>query len=138
MKAAVCLFFPADDRFLAVSRRHDSALWGMPGGKVDPGETNIEGLLREVREEVGLTLPPTSLQPLYVGTSAGDTDFWVTTYLFDDPNFDFTTLNVKVEEGLQFSWLSEWHLTNSDVSPFALYNRKVFEAYSIYKGRHGS
>lgn len=30
--------------------------WGLPGGKVDPGETVKEGLIREVQEETGLTV----------------------------------------------------------------------------------
>ena len=41
---------------LLVQRRNppDQGLWGYPGGKIEPGETIIEGCLRELREETGI------------------------------------------------------------------------------------
>lgn len=48
----------ADGRLLLVqNRRRDGSLdWTTPGGVVDPGETLIDGLTREVAEETGLTV----------------------------------------------------------------------------------
>ncbi len=38
-------------------RRHGGQ-WALPGGRLEPGETPEEGALRELEEEIGLTLPP--------------------------------------------------------------------------------
>jgi len=35
---------------------HQAGLWELPGGKMDPGETFDQALLREVVEETGLTI----------------------------------------------------------------------------------
>ncbi len=45
-----------EDRLLLVRnrRRNDSVEWSTPGGVVDPGETFLEALGREVQEETGI------------------------------------------------------------------------------------
>ncbi|GAB2637788.1 hypothetical protein GCM10027169_02120 [Gordonia jinhuaensis] len=52
--AAVCLL---DDRGrLLVVRKRNTHAFMLPGGKHEPGETDIEAAIREVREEVGLNV----------------------------------------------------------------------------------
>jgi ADP-ribose pyrophosphatase YjhB (NUDIX family) len=61
MKEAVVVVTRRGDRFLGVSRRDDPSAFGLPGGKVDPGETASVAARRELFEETGLragTLTP--------------------------------------------------------------------------------
>jgi 8-oxo-dGTP diphosphatase len=47
------------DRLLAAQRKAPPELaggWELPGGKVDPGETEEEALVRECREELGVVV----------------------------------------------------------------------------------
>lgn len=45
-------------RMLLVLRGHEpgKGLWSIPGGRVEPGETDAEAVVREVGEETGLTV----------------------------------------------------------------------------------
>lgn len=56
--AAVALLRRGGEVLLVRQRGPDDerAYWGLPGGIVEPGETLIEGLLREVREEAGVEI----------------------------------------------------------------------------------
>ena len=43
-----------DGKVLLVQQAVESREWSLPGGKLEPGETIAEGLIREMREETGL------------------------------------------------------------------------------------
>jgi len=63
-------------RLLLIQRGHEpgAGLWSLPGGRVEPGETDAEALVREMEEETGLTVEPGRLigQVQRPGLAAGD------------------------------------------------------------------
>ena len=50
----------AAGRLLLIKRGHEPGrgLWSGPGGRVEPGETDEQAVIREVREETGLAVRP--------------------------------------------------------------------------------
>ena len=50
----------ATGRLLLIRRGHPpgAGLWSLPGGRIEPGETDQEAVIREVREETGLSVAP--------------------------------------------------------------------------------
>ena len=42
----------------AAGLRAHAGQWALPGGRIEPGESAVDGALRELREEVGLDLGP--------------------------------------------------------------------------------
>jgi 8-oxo-dGTP pyrophosphatase MutT (NUDIX family) len=128
---AACIVIPTGntiEEILAISRRNDFTKWGIPGGKQDPCETNVECACREIEEEMGITILQRDLIPLYSGACYGSDgrDFWVTTYLLDGT---FSGMAVAAEEGLQVKPMEIITLCNERVSPFASYNQHVVNAW---------
>ena len=132
MRSAVCVVIPSALAltFLSVTRKKNDKVWGFPGGKVDPGESNLAAAVRETFEEVGLALDPMMLEPIFSdalpGTGLDDT-YWVTTYLWTGPVPPMDS--IIAEPGLLTGWSSVATLSSSDTTPFAAYNRHVFAAY---------
>ncbi|MFD2260530.1 (deoxy)nucleoside triphosphate pyrophosphohydrolase [Chelativorans composti] len=73
---AACALVDADNRVLLSQRPEGKALaglWEFPGGKVEPGETPEETLVRELREELGIETKVPCLAPLTFASHAYET-----------------------------------------------------------------
>jgi 8-oxo-dGTP diphosphatase len=64
---AACALVDVDGRVLLARRpsgRSMAGLWEFPGGKVEEGERPEEALIREMSEELGITIAEACLAPL--------------------------------------------------------------------------
>ena len=64
---AACALLDADNRVLIAQRPPGKAmagLWEFPGGKVEPGETPEDAVIREMAEELGVNVTKPCLAPL--------------------------------------------------------------------------
>src|SRR5437762_7698892 len=50
---------------LLLQQRSDGGQWGLPGGSVEIGESVAEAVVREVREETGLSVRPRRIVGVY-------------------------------------------------------------------------
>jgi 8-oxo-dGTP diphosphatase len=64
---AACALIDADGRVLLAERpagKPMAGLWEFPGGKVEPNERPEDTLIRELKEELGITVSEPCLAPL--------------------------------------------------------------------------
>ncbi len=50
---------------ILLEKRSDCGMWGLPGGRIEAGESVQDAAIREVKEETGLTIKITKLLGVY-------------------------------------------------------------------------
>lgn len=103
------VIFDDQDRILIVKRAARSKWmpehWGLPGGRIDPGETPPETIVRETKEEVNLDI--SNVKELRTKSEHG---VYFTTR-------DYTG-NLKLsDEHTDFAWVSLDELSNYNTTP---------------------
>ncbi len=79
--------------------------WGIPGGKLESEETPVEGVIREVFEEIGLKIDASKLSEidtLYVRRSSIDYIF----YRFRAHLSSLPVLHLNLEEHVEARWVT--------------------------------
>jgi 8-oxo-dGTP diphosphatase len=122
-----------DGAVLLIKRAPDSSdpeCWDLPGGKMSYGERLVETLIREVREETGLTVTPT--QVLHVSHFIKE-PFWVTCITFLCPSFEG---EVQLsDEHVGHAWVTVDDLPDR---PYARAIREQLDAYAVFAKREAT
>ena len=105
-----------NDRVLLAQRPEGKALaglWEFPGGKVEPGERPEATLIRELQEEIGITVKEACLAPLTFASHAYD-DFHLLMPLYICRRWDG---EVIAREGQQLAWVRANKLRDYKMPP---------------------
>ena len=113
--AAVALV-DADGRVLIAKRpegKQLAGLWEFPGGKVEPGERPEETLIRELHEELGITVKEACLAPLTFASHGYDS-FHLLMPLYICRRWDGF---VHAREGQDLTWVRPRDLRSYPMPP---------------------
>ncbi len=106
----------ADGRVLIAQRpqgKQLAGLWEFPGGKVDPGERPEQSLIRELAEELGITVKEDCLAPLTFASHAYE-DFHLLMPLYVCRRWEGM---VQSREGQALKWVRARNLRDYPMPP---------------------
>lgn len=123
VRHAVCfLAYRLDGKVLAIYRNNKPIGWSLLAGKVEPGETGVQAVVREAKEEAGIDV--IVVQQVYeshrvVTRDNGETEEWIVTAFIG-----LYTGDIKGSEEGKVEWREPYDLVEG---PFGKYNRELFK-----------
>ena len=97
----------SEGKFLIQKRsQRKNGKYATTGGHPKAGESSLQGILTEVKEEIGLDLNPNDLQLYFSGRSDEEKVFWDDYYIKMDVE-DIEKLKLQTEEVELVEWFSE-------------------------------
>ena len=122
-KVSVALIFN-QNKILAVSRKNDPNDFGLPGGKVDEGESFEECAIREIEEETGLSV--FGLVPIYYRM---DGEFFAVCYLAQWQG------EIKTSETGRVDWVDFDVITKGRFGSYNAELKKVLEKRGFFNNK---
>jgi 8-oxo-dGTP diphosphatase len=113
---AACALVDTDGRVLLAQRpegKQLAGLWEFPGGKVEPGETPEETIIRELHEEIGIETKAACLAPLTFASHSYD-DFHLLMPLYVCRRFTGTP---EPREGQALKWVRPKQMRDYPMPP---------------------
>ncbi len=113
---SACALIDADGRVLLAQRPEGktmAGLWEFPGGKVEAGERPEQTLIRELKEELGITVNEACLAPLTFASHAY-ADFHLLMPLYVCRKWEGT---ITATEGQRLAWVRPNRLRDYDMPP---------------------
>ena len=143
MILATLCYLEKDNKILMLYRNkkendYHEGKWNAPGGKFEPGESPEECVIREMKEETGLTIKNPVLKGVITFPMFDGKNDW---YVFLFRAFDFTGEIIESPEG-SLEWIQVDELLNLNLwegdktfIPW-LFEEKQFSAKFIYKEKN--
>ncbi|QDP40761.1 NUDIX hydrolase [Radiobacillus deserti] len=101
---------------LLLTKRHPNKpfgdLWEYPGGSIMIGESSLQGVLREIKEEIGVNLDPNNATLLKTERRDQYHDF-NDIWLFDQ-EVDLSETSLQPEEVMDIKWVSKDELNEME------------------------
>jgi 8-oxo-dGTP diphosphatase len=115
IRIAAAVVLDADGRTLVVRKRGTSAFM-QPGGKIMPGESAVDALHREVAEELGVEVAPSSVRALgrHVADAANEPGHTVDAELFAVTLSGEPRATAEIEE---IAWVDPANPGGIDLAP---------------------
>lgn len=109
------LFDPNSEKIL-LARRKDTKTWATPGGKIEPGETPKQGVLRETKEESNVTVNSMICYDYCAHLAENNGKNWLD-FLFISSDFDYSNLKNQETEMEKFEWATIEQALQLDLFP---------------------
>lgn len=122
--SAKVLIRDSENRCLFIQRSRESGwnptAWDIPGGKLDLGEIFMDGLLREVREETGLTVSVDSL----LGSNEDEAGNFRIIHVVMNGTYQSGDVELS-NEHIDFKWVKPENALDMDLCDFV---RRIIES----------
>lgn len=125
---AVYVIFRKADKIAFLLRQNTNYMnghYGLPSGKVEKRESFTSAAVREIKEEVGVTLHRDDLKQIFTGQRVHPDSAWVD-IVFEAVNWEGEPYNAEPHVHGELAWLDPAHLPDNMVPYVRFYIEQIW------------